>query len=119
MTGKEIALRRYERAWSESGFWRTVRRRARLAGREAIEHALVLYYTLRSPHTPVWAKTAIIGALGYFISVVDAIPDLTPVLGYTDDVGVLLAALAAVARSVTPAIRERARREAAALFGAA
>ncbi len=117
MPGKDIALQEYERAWTEDGFWRKLGRVARVVGREALEHALVLYYTLRSPHTPVWARTVIIGALGYFISVVDVIPDLTPVLGYTDDVGVMLAALAAVARSVTPEIRARAARQAAALLG--
>lgn len=50
--------------------------------------------------TPVWAKGIIFAALGYFISPVDAIPDITPVIGYTDDLGVLVAALAAVASHI-------------------
>jgi uncharacterized membrane protein YkvA (DUF1232 family) len=54
-------------------------------GREVIEKALWLYYAAQQPNTPLWAKTAIYGALGYFISPIDAIPDITPVIGYADD----------------------------------
>ena len=50
--------------------------------------------------TPVWAKGIIIGALGYFISPVDAIPDIVPVVGYTDDLGALAIALAAIAAHI-------------------
>ena len=35
--------------------------------------------------------------MGYFIFPLDAIPDITPVVGYSDDLGVLAMALAAVA----------------------
>ena len=38
-------------------------------------------------------KTMIIGALGYFILPIDLIPDLIPVVGYTDDLAVLVAAI--------------------------
>lgn len=44
--------------------------------------------------TPIWAKTTIMGALGYFISPLDAIPDITPFVGYSDDLGILVAAVA-------------------------
>ena len=50
------------------------------AGKEVIEKALILYYCLQDDDTPAWAKTTIIGALGYFISPIDAIPDLVPVV---------------------------------------
>ncbi|WP_211605080.1 YkvA family protein [Vreelandella arcis] len=48
----------------------------------------------------MWAKTTIYGALGYFISPVDAIPDLAPIVGYADDIGVLAGALAMVAAHI-------------------
>lgn len=45
-----------------------------------------------------WASKAIaIGSLIYLISPLDAIPDTIPVLGLTDDVGVILAAVAKLA----------------------
>ena len=56
-----------------------------------------MYYTLQKPATPVWAKTMIIGALGYFISPIDLIPDFIPIAGYTDDLTALVAAIVAVA----------------------
>jgi uncharacterized membrane protein YkvA (DUF1232 family) len=76
---------------------------------EAITHALILYYTLRAPNTPAWVKTVIIGTLGYFISLIDGIPDLTPILGYTDDISVMAAAIAALSQYITPEIREKAK----------
>ncbi len=76
---------------------------------EAITHALILYYTLRAPNTPAWVKTVIIGTLGYFISLIDGIPDLTPILGYPDDISVMAAAIAALSQYITPEIREKAK----------
>lgn len=80
---------------------------------EAITHALILYYTLRAPATPTWVKTVILGTLGYFISLIDGIPDLTPILGYTDDISVMAAAIASLSRYITPEIKEKAQTKAA------
>lgn len=98
----------FRREYSEDGFWQKLLSYARVAGRDVVEKALQLYYAAQSPDTPFWAKTTIVGALGYFISLVDAIPDLTPIIGYTDDLGVLAAAVAAVAKSITPEVKEKA-----------
>ena len=38
----------------------------------------------------------IVGALAYFICPVDAIPDLTPIVGYADDAVVIAAAVASL-----------------------
>lgn len=54
-----------------------------------MEPALKMYYAATDADTPTWAKTTIYGALGYFISPIDVIPGITPLVGYTDDVGVL------------------------------
>jgi uncharacterized membrane protein YkvA (DUF1232 family) len=51
---------------------------------------------LRDADTPNWAKTIVIGALGYFIFPVDIIPDFVPVVGFTDDFAVMILALGAV-----------------------
>ena len=52
-----------------------------------IQKALWLYYAAQRPQTPIWAKTTIYAALGYFILPVDIIPDLIPGAGYVDDLG--------------------------------
>ena len=90
---------------------------ATTAGREVVEIALKLFYASQSTETPKWAKTIIYGALGYFINPVDAIPDLTPAVGYVDDLGVLVAALAIVAIHITPDIAEKAKQKASDWFG--
>ena len=43
------------------------------------------------------AKALITGALGYFISPLDAIPDLISGVGYTDDIGGLTSVITMVA----------------------
>ena len=99
----------YTRAYSESRFWQKLTRYATVAGREVAEKALWLFYAAQSPNTPRWAKTAIYGALGYFIFPLDAIPDFAPLVGYTDDLGVLAAALATVSLYVTEDIKQRSQ----------
>ena len=83
--------------YTDSRFWEKVKGYAKAAGKTALEPALKMYYSATDKDTPLWAKTAIYGALGYFISPIDDIPDMVPVLGYTDDIGVLVAAAATVA----------------------
>ncbi len=87
----------YSNEYSEDSFWSKIKRFATKAGKEVIERALILYFCFLDGDTPAWAKGVIVAALGYFISPVDAIPDVTPVVGYADDLGALIGAAAAVA----------------------
>ena len=107
----------YVSSYSESRFWQKLTRYARVAGREVVEKALWLFYAAQSPNTPRWAKTAIYGALGYFIFPLDAIPDFAPMIGYTDDLGVLAAALATVSMYITDDIKQRSRHTVEKWFG--
>lgn len=108
---------RFQRQYSETSFWEKLGRHARIAGRDVVEKALILFFTAQSPRTPRWARTTIFGALGYFIVPLDAIPDLTPVVGYSDDLGVLVAAIAVVLAHVTPETRMKAAAQAEKWFG--
>ncbi|WP_051529392.1 YkvA family protein [Meiothermus cerbereus] len=105
--------------YSEAAFWQKLQRFARRAGRKVVEKALWLYYTLQEPSTPTWAKRTILGALVYFLVPLDAVADLAPLIGFTDDLSVLLLAAGTVAAHITPAIKERARRQASVWFGEA
>ncbi len=96
----ETANSEYSKEYSEDSFWEKVKKYALKAGKEVIEKALTGYYCLQDKDTPAWAKGVLIGALGYFIMPLDAIPDAIPVVGYADDLGVLVAALAAVAAHI-------------------
>jgi uncharacterized membrane protein YkvA (DUF1232 family) len=106
-----------ETAYSERSFWQKVRSFAATAGREVLEKALTLYYVMIDPETPVAVKTQIAAALGYFVAPVDALPDLLPLIGFSDDLGVLAFALTLVAGSVRPAHLERARAQVDVLLG--
>jgi uncharacterized membrane protein YkvA (DUF1232 family) len=101
----------------EQGFWDKLKDFAVQAGKEVVEKALILYYAAQRPETPLWAKTVIYSALAYFILPTDAIPDLTPLLGYTDDLGTLVAAVGAVAVSITPEVRQAAKQKMQDWFG--
>ncbi|SHF35777.1 Uncharacterized membrane protein YkvA, DUF1232 family [Modicisalibacter ilicicola DSM 19980] len=96
----QCASRGDEAHYSDEAFWDKATRYARKAGRMTLAPGLKLYYSAQDPDTPVWAKTTIYGALGYFIFPLDTIPDVTPLAGYTDDVSVLVGALAVVAAHV-------------------
>jgi uncharacterized membrane protein YkvA (DUF1232 family) len=97
----------FEQAYSEENFWDKLKRYALIAGREVIEKALLLFYAGQEENAPAWAKATIIGALGYFIAPLDAIVDLTPAVGYADDLGVLALAIAAVATYINDDVRAK------------
>lgn len=107
----------FSTAYSDSSFWDKVKTYAQAAGKGVLEPALKMYYSATDSDTPLWAKTTIYGALGYFISPIDAIPDLVPLLGYTDDFGVLVAAAAAVAAYIKPEHSQRAQETLREWFG--
>ncbi|MBO2694611.1 YkvA family protein [Shewanella algae] len=94
--------------YSDSGFWTKLKGYARQAGREVVQKALWLYYAAQRPDTPKWAKTVIFGALAYFITPLDAIPDLTPLVGFSDDLGALAAALTMVSLYVNAEVKQEA-----------
>ena len=104
-----MATPRYRKHYSDRGFWSKAKKLATQAGKSVLEPALTLYYAGLDDKTPAWAKTTIATALGYFIFPIDAIPDPAPVVGYGDDLGVLLAAVAVVAAHIKPGHKGRAK----------
>ena len=107
----------FEKEYSDQGFWNKLGAHASAVGKEVIEKALWLYYAAQAPQTPAWSKAVIYGALGYFIFPIDAIPDLTPVVGYADDLGVLAAAVATVAMHITDEIKATTAQKLQTWFG--
>ena len=49
------------------------------------------------PTTPLWAKSILAAAIAYVLCPFDAIPDFIPIVGWTDDVGVVGGALSGAA----------------------
>ena len=97
-----------DKNYNEAGFFQKLNIFARIAGHTLVEKALQLYYAAESPDTPTWARGVVFGALAYFVSPIDAIPDVTPGIGFTDDLGVLISAVAAIAMHITPEVKKQA-----------
>ena len=55
-------------------------------------------------------KAIVVGALGYFISPLDVIPDVILGTGFLDDASVLVLALGTVVNSITPSIKDAAKK---------
>ena len=96
-------------AWySRSALWRMLSGSARWAGEKLVKQALALYFCLCDRDTPLWARSTIVAALGYLIMPLDAIPDLLPMIGLSDDVGAIGAAIVAVMRHLKKEHHQRA-----------
>lgn len=86
-------------------------------GQQVAYAALLMVFAYRRNDTPRWAKNIIIGALAYFLSPFDSIPDLTPILGFTDDFGVLSFGLVTIASYIDDDVRIEARKVMKKVFG--
>lgn len=63
---------------------------------------LALFRYFMDGNVPWQRKTIVVGALLYFISPLDAIPDLAPLVGYLDDFGVILAVTKFMSNELAP-----------------
>ena len=88
-------------------FWRKLRRVAAFI--PFTEDLLAAYYCAFDRDTPLPVKATLLGALAYFVLPLDAIPDVLPVIGFTDDAAVLATAIKLAANHVRPSHREAAR----------
>ncbi|WP_411827100.1 YkvA family protein [Luteolibacter sp. AS25] len=95
-------------AFSMEGFWAVVTKLSKRGGRKVMEAGLTLFFCLKDPETPKWAKSVIIGALGYLIFPMDFLPDAVIGLGFTDDWSVLLGAMGAVVAHIKEEHKARA-----------
>jgi uncharacterized membrane protein YkvA (DUF1232 family) len=72
------------------------------------EDLLAAYYCAFDRETPRHVQAALLGAIAYFILPFDFLPDMLPVLGFTDDAAVLATAIRMVSSHITPEHREAA-----------
>jgi uncharacterized membrane protein YkvA (DUF1232 family) len=54
---------------------------------------MALYRYMKDPFVKWYRKAIVVAALIYFIVPIDTIPDMTPLFGYLDDLGVITALL--------------------------
>ncbi|WP_346856376.1 DUF1232 domain-containing protein [uncultured Draconibacterium sp.] len=100
---------KYSKYFSEKSLWEKIKKFSKEAGEKVIYAVLILFYTMQDKNVSVKAKMGIAAAMGYFILPTDAIFDLTPIIGFSDDLGVLLFALSQIAQNITSDVKAKAR----------
>ncbi|CUS83711.1 YkvA family protein, partial [Candidatus Kryptobacter tengchongensis] len=71
----------------EQNFWQKL---ARLKGNINFKRDLIaLYKFMKDPAVSFFKKAIAISALLYFILPIDSIPDLSPIVGFLDDIGIV------------------------------
>jgi len=61
-----------------------------------------LFNYMRDRYIPWYRKAIVVAALIYFITPMDAIPDLAPLFGYLDDFGVVASVLKYMGSEIAP-----------------
>ena len=110
-------IKKYQSNYSESALWDKLAEFGKKAGAKIVYKVLILYYVLDSPHLSLEDKLLIYGALGYFILPADLIPDIAPVIGYTDDFAAVCYVFNIIESNVTPEIEQKALRKLRNWFG--
>lgn len=106
----------YKQFYNEQSFKQKLQQFAKTAGLQVAYAALLLFYLMKEPSVSVKAKVTIAAALGYFILPTDAIPDLAPLVGFSDDLGVLIFALSQISNNITPEVQHKAKNQLRAWF---
>ena len=90
--------------------------RVKSMGTRLVYSVLLMVYAYKSDKTPAWARRIIQGSLAYLLSPLDSVPDLTPIFGFTDDLGVISFGLVAIACYIDEEVRTKARAKFYSLF---
>jgi len=113
---KNIELNTFESKYSEHSFIKKIGRFLGILSSEFLFKIITLWFTLRDKDTPTWAKSVILGALGYFIVPLDAIPDIMPLVGFSDDLTALVSASAMIFSYIKPEHKQKAKEKMRILF---
>ena len=101
----------YSNKFTKKGFVEKISRIAKRAGAKLVYSALILKKKKKKKKISVKDKAIIIGALGYLISPLDAIPDAIPIVGLGDDMAVLAFVLKKVWDQVSDEVKDKARKK--------
>ena len=113
----EKELQKYEQHYNDSSFLDKVTKYGKLIGINALYKAVQLWFVMQKPDVPAATKAVIMGALGYLIAPLDFLPDLMPVLGYTDDLVAITFALIKVQGYIDDEVERKSKKLLAKIFG--
>ena len=109
-------LTKYESRYKEKSFWSKILKFYSRIGKPVVEKVLTLYYVVIDDDTPQWAKSVIYGALGYFILPLDLIPDIMPIVGFSDDLTAIVTAISIITKFIKKEHKEKALKKVNELF---
>lgn len=101
----------YKKEYNEKSFFDKLKKILKVVGVKGVYMLLLLYNTLQRKGIPPKEKSIIIGALGYFILPLDALPDITPIIGYSDDIFALGMAILKVMPYIDDKMKEKSREQ--------
>ena len=113
----EKELQKYEQHYNDSSFLDKVTKYGKLIGITVLYKAVQLWFVLQKPDVPARTKAVIMGALGYLIAPRDFLPDLLPVLGYTDDMVAITFALIKVQGYIDEEVERKSKKLLTKIFG--
>ena len=114
---KKYNVGKYADSYSEEGLFGKIKGCVKKAGLNLIYKALQLFYVAKNPKVPMKIRAAVVAPLGYFISPIDLIPDITPVIGFSDDAAVIAGAIAIAHMFITDEVKQRAKEQLRKIFG--
>ncbi|MGL4406574.1 MAG: YkvA family protein [Notoacmeibacter sp.] len=88
-------------------FWAKLKK----AGRNLpfAEEAVAAFYCATDSRTPASARALLFAALAYFIAPIDFVPDVLALIGFGDDMAVLMSVFAILKTNITDEHRAKAR----------
>lgn len=107
----------YRKYFSVKKFWDKIKNTGKQAGVKTVYLALLLYYAYSRKDTPYWAKSRILGTLGYFLFPFDLLSDIWPIIGYTDDVVALSLCVGTVAAFINEDVKKQSKKQLKIWFG--
>lgn len=106
LTAEKFPYSKEKEEMVKQNFWTKTKK---VAGKIPFtKDVIAMYYCAIDAKTPLWAKGIAFGALAYFISPIDAIPDALIGLGFTDDAAIIAAGIKAIAGQVTDEHKDKA-----------
>lgn len=108
---------RFSKYYTETGLWEKIKTVSKAAGTKVVYAVLLLYYAMQDKSMSTKTRLSIVAALGYFILPTDAIFDLTPIIGFSDDLGVLMFVLTQISASITIEVTDKAKLKMEEWFG--
>ena len=113
----EESIKTYGKDYSEESFFEKILGYAKAIGANLMYKALQLYFVLQKPGVPATEKAIIIAALGYLISPLDFLPDIVPVVGYSDDAVAVGLAIVKASMYIDEEVNRQAKQKLDDIFG--